>query len=339
MSQRLPRTDGAVVVGVDGSEDGDRAVRYGVAEAVRGRRSVRLVHVVHEAIPLSPMLPMFGAETLRAVGTRILTDARDRALEAAGDRLPGVEEVLARGPRAGAILAHATDATMIVLGLRASTARRIWTGSTCSGVAARARCPVTAVPEEWEESAAGRRCVIAAVDGSAASAEVLRAAFAAADERHAGLRVVHAWRPTGQYDAAIGGRVAAEAWQRQAEPAVWELVAGWRGDFPTVEVEVDVRYQSVVVALAEAARHAELLVIGRRGDRAPFGLSLGSTARTMLRVASCPVEIVPSPAYEAGPVAAADGEHARVPQQTSRQSSGPLPGRVPGELRASSTGW
>jgi len=162
--------------------------------------------------------------------------------------------------------------------------------------------------------------------------EVLRAGFAAAEERHARLLVVHAWRPSGPYDAAIGGRVAAEAWQRQTEPAVWELVAGWRGDFPAVEVEVDVRYQRVVVALAETTRHADVLVMGRRGERAPFGLVLGSTARTMLRVAACPVEIVPAPAYEAGSASRADPEPGRIPHQLPRrppdQVSGSAPGRV-----------
>lgn len=331
MSERSWRADGVVLVGVDGTEDGDRAIRYGVAEAVRERRGVRLVHVVHEPVPLSPMLPLFGADTLRGVGTRILADARDRALEAAGERVLHVEEVLARGPRSSAILAHATDAALVVLGVRASTARSIWTGSTTSGVAARSHCPVTAVPEDWDGTAA-RRCVVAAVDGSPASAEVLRAGFAAADERQARLLVVHAWRPSGPYDAAIGGRVAAEAWQRQTEPAVWELVAGWRGDFPAVEVEVDVRYQRVVVALAETTRHADVLVMGRRGERAPFGLALGSTARTMLRVAACPVEIVPAPAYEAGSASRADPEPGRIPRQPPRrppdQVSGPALGRV-----------
>ncbi|MGN6131114.1 MAG: universal stress protein [Nocardioidaceae bacterium] len=332
MNERASRTGGVVLVGVDGTEDSDRAIRYGVAEALRGSGAVRLVHVIHEAVPLNPMLPLFGADTLRGVGTRILTEARDRALEAARDRPLHVEEVIARGPRASAILAHAVDAALIVLGVRSSTAQRIWTGSTTTGVAARAHCPVIAVPEEWDPEAV-HRCVVAAVDGSPASAEVLRAGFAAAEERHARLLVVHAWRPTGQYDAAIGGRVAAEAWQRQTEPAVWELVAGWRGDYPTVEVEVDLRYQSTVVALAEAARHADLLVMGRRGERAPFGLSLGSRARTMLRVAACPVQIVPAPAYEPAAAAGADREQGRIPRQVSGPASGQvgpdLPRRTP----------
>ena len=102
---------------------------------------------------------------------------------------------------------------------------------------------------------------------------------------------------------------------------MWELVAGWRGDFPTVEVEVDLRYQNVVVALAELARHADLLVLGRRGERAPFGLSLGSRARTMLRVAVCPVEFVPAPADGAGGPGALDPEPGRIPAQA--------PGHVP----------
>jgi nucleotide-binding universal stress UspA family protein len=293
-SRKQPR--GIVVVGVDGSEEAERAIRYAVAEAARDGRAIRLVHVVHESVPLAPMLPMFGSDTLRSVGTQILADAEALARRLAGDAVH-VETVLAHGPRAGALLAHAGDASMIVLAPRSSTLERFRTGSTTSAVAARAHCPVPAVPEEWL-AAKNHRRVIAAVDGSPVSRDVIAAAFAAAQERRADLVVVHAWRPVGQYDAVIGGRVAAEAWQRQSEPAVWELIAGYRADYPDVEVQVELHYQRTVVALVEASRHADLLVMGRRGERAPMGLSLGSTARAMLRSGLCPVEIVPSPRHD-----------------------------------------
>jgi nucleotide-binding universal stress UspA family protein len=294
-----------VLIGVDGTEAADRAVRYGVQEAQREHRSIRLVHVVHEAVPLNPMLPLFGSDTLRAVGTRILADAEARVRQLA-DEPVHVEQVLARGPRASAILVHAQDAAVVVLGTRPSTMEHIWTGSTTTGVAARAHCPVISVPEEWLTAPVHRR-VVAAVDGSPASADVLRAAFAEAHDRGAQLVVVHAWRPSGQYDVAIGARVGAEAWERQTEPAVWALVAGWRADFPDVAVEVCLKYQNVAVALAEASRQADLLVMGRRGERAPFGLSLGSRARTMIRVGACPVEIVPVP----------QAEHGEIPKQAA----------------------
>ncbi len=296
MSENSRQAPDAVVVGVDGTEDADRAIRYAVGEAARAGCGLRLVHVVHESVPLAPMLPMFGADTLRAVGTQILADAGDRVRELAGPDV-GVEEILAHGPRAGALLAHADAAALIVLGTRSSAMQRFRTGSTTNAVAAHARCPVVAVPEEWLTAKEHRR-VVAGVDGSAASADVIRAGFAAAEARRAALVVMHAWRPAGLYDAAIGARVAAEAWQRQSEPAVWALVAGWRADHPDVEVQVDLRYQSVSAALAESARHADLLVLGRRGEGAPFGLSLGSKARTLLRAGVCPVEIVPAPRHE-----------------------------------------
>jgi nucleotide-binding universal stress UspA family protein len=36
------------------------------------------------------------------------------------------------------------------------------------------------------------------------------------------------------------------------------------------------------------------MVIGRTGHRAPSGLMLGSIAHTLLRTASCPLEVVPT---------------------------------------------
>ena len=278
-----------IVVGVDGGDDSDRAVRYAVKEARRTGRPVRLVHVMPETVPMTPMLPLFAADTLRAVGSHLLADAAARVHDL-GNGTVDVETVLAHGPRTAALLAHADDAAMIVLGRRSSTLARLRTGSTTSAVASRAECPVVAVPENWEYPQE-RYHVVAAIDGTPGSADVLRAGLAAAQEREERLVVLHAWRPMAPYEAAFGHGRAAEIWQRQTEPAVWQQVAGLRADYPGVEVEVDLRYEHTADALVEAARHADLLVMGRRGEH--HGLALGSKARALLRAGDCPVEIVP----------------------------------------------
>lgn len=281
-----------VVVGTDGSPDGDRATAYAVQEALRTKRSVRVVHVIPEAVPMTPMLPLFSADSLRAVGTQILREAAERVRDLGKDEV-AVETVLAHGPRIPALLAHTYDAALVVLGRRASTLSRIRTGSTTSAAAGRADCPVVAVPKEWS-SAPVHGHVVAAVDGTPASADVVRTALAAAHERGCDLVVVHAWRPLAPYDLALGGEPAAEVWMRQTEPVVWSLVAGLRADNPDVEVRVDLRYEHTADALVDAGRDADLLVMGRRGEGAMFGTALGSKARALLRSGVCPVEIVPT---------------------------------------------
>lgn len=292
MNQTSSQTARAViVVGTDGSTDSDRAIAYAVQQALRTGWSLRIVHVIPEAVPMTPMLPLFSADSLRAVGSEILGAAADLVRELSKDQVVA-ETVLAHGPRVPALLAHTYDAALIVLGRRSSTLARIRTGSTTAAVAGRADCPVVAVPEEWT-SAPEHGHVVAAVDGTPASVDVVRTALGAAHERGADLVVVHAWRPLAPYDLAFGG-AASEAWMRQAEPAVWSLVAGLRAEFPDVEVRVDVRYEHTVDALVDAGEEADLLVMGRRGEGAFLGSALGSKARTLLRAGVCPVEIVPT---------------------------------------------
>jgi nucleotide-binding universal stress UspA family protein len=283
-----------VVVGVDGSDDAARAVRYAVEEIGRTGGRMRLVHVVPEAVPMATMLPLFGTDTLVEVGRRILADAESLALSLAPEGAH-VETALAHGPRVNALLSHARDAALIVLGRRPSLIARIRTGSTTSAVAARADCPVVGVPDEWGETPRHGR-VVAAVDGSSASTAVLKAGLAAAHDRHAQLVVLHAWRPMAPYESVLAGGRAADTWQRQAEPVVWAMVAGLRAAYPDVEVQVDLHYERTADALVAAGRSADLMVLGRRGDGPSFGLLLGSMPRALLRAGVCPIEVVPFPA-------------------------------------------
>lgn len=282
-----------VVAAVDGTDDGARAVRYAVEEARRTGAAIHLVHVLHEMVPTAPMLPLFQSDTIRAVGSGILEDAAAQVRGLADDDID-VEKHLVAGPRAAALIAAAGDRP-IVLGPRASSFQRLLTGSTTAEVAAHAHGLVFCVPRDWQYGAVTGR-VIAGVDGSPHSRGVLQAALRVAAERGARLAVLHAWRPSGIYDAAIGGRVLADSWERQTEPAIWELVAGLRADHPNVEVQVELRFARPEVALAEESRHADLLVLGRRGEDRPLGLSLGAKARALIHAGICPVLIAPVPA-------------------------------------------
>jgi nucleotide-binding universal stress UspA family protein len=292
------RSAGPVVDAFDGTDDGARALRYGVDQARRFGRRLRLVHVPHQAVPMTPMLPLLAAETLREVAHRVLADAEKKVDELAHGTVQ-VEAILAPGPRVPAILTHSADASLVVVGQRSSAARRWLTGSTTTGVAAGATCPVVCVPAGWDPALEHRR-VLAGVDGSDASVHVIEAALAAADERGAALSLLHAWRPVGEYDAAIVQRVLVDEWRSQADRHLAELTAVAGKAHPDVMVTRKLEYCSPAVALVQASANADLLVIGRRGAGAPFGLSLGSLARTMIRSAHCPVEVVPTPALDKG---------------------------------------
>jgi nucleotide-binding universal stress UspA family protein len=282
-----------VVVGVDGSDDATRAIRYATEEIGRRGGRLRLVHVVPETVPMAAMLPLYGADTLVEVGRRLLSEAESFATTTLPEDT-SVETVLAHGPRVDGLLAHTRDAALVVLGRRPSLLAHIRTGSTTGAVAARADCPVVGVPDEWAAAPRHGR-VVAAVDGSSASGAVLQAGLAAAHDRHARLVVLHAWRPLAPYESILAGPQAAETWQRQAEPVLWGMVAGLRAAYPDVEVQVDLHYERTADALVAAGRTADLMVLGRKGDGPSFGMLLGSTPRALLRAGVCPIEVVPGP--------------------------------------------
>lgn len=315
MTQNQQESMSMIVVGVDGGEDSDRAIRYAVAEAVRSGRGIRLVHVLPETVAMTPMLPMFSADSLKAVGTQILRDGV-ATIDGLGGEDLRTETVLAHGPQTSAFLAHTLDASLIVLGRRSSAFAHIRTGSTTSSIASRATCPVVAVPEEWDD-AEERGRIVAAIDLSNVSQDVLRAGFEAAHERDSDLVVLYAWRPTPPYDTVAGTPRDAEAWYRQTEPVVWEQVAGLRSDFPHVEVQVVLRYERPVDAIVDIGRDADLMVMGRHREGAPYVMALGAKARTMMRAAVCPVEIVPSRAAAA-----------QVPRQAEARDVSTPPHRV-----------
>src|SRR3954466_7197732 len=104
-----------VVVGIDGTADGERALWYGVALATREDLDLRLVHVAHEIAFNAPMTPYIPPITMREIGQSILMKAARQAEEAGFDA-DRTSTMLALGPRRRAILRHAEDARYVVLG-------------------------------------------------------------------------------------------------------------------------------------------------------------------------------------------------------------------------------
>ena len=62
---------------------------------------------------------------------------------------------------------------------------------------------------------------------------------------------------------------------------------------PGIPGKTERSHKGLCAALLGATEGADLLVIGRRGQGAPIGLPMGSTARAMIRESRCPVEITP----------------------------------------------
>ena len=280
-----------VVVGVDGSEQSDRAVRYAVVEARRRHSGILLVHAVHETAPMAAMLPLYSLESFAEVGQRLVDDAERLALELDPD--VGVTTSVKGGSRVGVILDAAEHASLVVLGHRTRTgAGRVLAQSTSTGVAARAHCPVVSVPDCWPEDGTYGQVVVG-IDASAASHDALDLAFQEARRRSSKLVVMHAWRLPNAYDDIAASRLAVDEWLRSARDEMEKTLTTFREAYPTVDVDVDLRHEYPGPALVATTRGADLVVVGRRGHGAPLGMYLGSIARLLIREGRCPVEIAP----------------------------------------------
>jgi len=131
--------------------------------------------------------------------------------------------------------------------------------------------------------------VVVGVDGSALSELALAYAFEQASLKGVGLHVVHAWwtRATaGQTPDTQRDKIA------QEKLTLSEAVVGWAEQYPDVEVRVSMPVGPAVLALTEAARGAELLVVGSRGLDGIRRLVLGSVSRGVLKHAPCTVVVV-----------------------------------------------
>ena len=287
-----------IVVGVDGTEESQVAVRFAALEARRNGCGLRLVHAMPETVPMAPMLPLISVETLDQVGHRIVNGAKQLAYDVVDGDLQ-VEGVVRPGSRVRVVLAAAEDARMVVLGRRdRSLLGRVFTGSTCAGVAPRSRCPVVSVPNGWApEDPSGP--VVVGVKDARSSRDALAAGFALAAQRGTRLVVLHAWKLPSGYDDIVVSRDAVDEWIASAKTMVEDLLDDWRGSYPEVNVEIDLRHEYPAPALVAASERAGLLVLGRHGQHTPWGMRLGSKAHALLRESRCPVLIaLPQPTEE-----------------------------------------
>jgi nucleotide-binding universal stress UspA family protein len=132
--------------------------------------------------------------------------------------------------------------------------------------------------------------IVVGVDGSEQSKETLRFALEEARRWRTELHVVHAfweWEP-------IPGTKELELDRDPEEREAWlaALVREVVGEVGDVEIRQSTVDDDPAPALLDAARDAELLIVGSRGQGGFAGLLLGSVGQQCAHHASCPVVIV-----------------------------------------------
>jgi nucleotide-binding universal stress UspA family protein len=147
--------------------------------------------------------------------------------------------------------------------------------------------------------------IVVGLDGSPGSRAALALAHQEARLRGAALHAVHVWRiPLGLSlpEPSVAGHAPvsvadldrlAERFRQQANELLEQMLVEELGQEPEVEVRREVVEANPAEALIEAARGADLLVVGSRGLGGFRGLLLGSVSQHVAQHAPCPVAIVP----------------------------------------------
>jgi nucleotide-binding universal stress UspA family protein len=283
-----------VVVGIDGSECDEVAIRWATKEASMRRLPLRVVNVLDPPVMARPL--DIG------LADRILTYCREDARQIVDDGAalarslaPDVEvtPTVVTGQLVPALLAETADARLVVLGSgRRFDATRVRLGSVAAHVSAHATCPVIVArsPVTGElATALGRAGIVVGVDGSAISEAAIAFAFEEASWRGLGLTVVHAWQMSRMpvtFDVAEATREAAE------ERVLAEALAGWSEKYPDVQVMSRLVRDHPARALMEEAMGAVLLVVGSHGRGRFAEMVLGSVSQVVLRHAGTSIAIV-----------------------------------------------
>jgi nucleotide-binding universal stress UspA family protein len=283
-----PRT---FVVGVDASDDADRALQW----ARRNAGPDDAIVAVH-AWDLSTAVGMDEYATvpfdqLDQIAERGIAELVERQEDA---RITGVAE---QGHAGRAVVSQADecDADVVVVGHSGSGRASIVLGSTANHVIHHTERPVVVARGDHGGTA---ELIVVGVDdhdlddeGENESVRALRWAYGLAGARI--IIVAHAWFVPSVAAGRFSNAGADLDHVDHDAIAIAEHVIAAAGDAPAgVDVRPTALRGTPEFALIEASRDADLTVVGSRGRGGFSGLVLGSTSLDLTSHAHCPVAIV-----------------------------------------------
>lgn len=286
---------GRIAVGFDGSDASQEAVDWAAREARTRRRGLTLVHALMPPVTtgglgvgLPPSLDIINdleraaRDELEALAATLRTEGLD------------VDATVRIGAASSVMLEASEEADLVVIGSRGHGGfRGLLLGSVGAQVAAHAVCPIAVIRGTAPEAAAK---VVVGIDGSPAAEAALAFAFDAASRHGWTVQAVHAW-DVPAYDLLIvpNGPVPVPLTDVADDEVrlAAEVLAGFRDDYPDVDVVESLVRAPAVQALLDAAADAALVVVGTHGHSPAMGALLGSVSNGLLHKAVTPVVVVP----------------------------------------------
>jgi nucleotide-binding universal stress UspA family protein len=292
-----------IVVGVDGSEQSQAALRWAAREADLRDADLTVVlvwdlfnqHHVDGSKKFDPAYDGTDAEAaLQSIVERTLGAERAASVD---------RQAMCEVPAPG-LLDAAKDADLLVVGARGLGGfRGLLLGSVSQQVLHHATGPVAVVRSGADASPpeGGTERIVVGVDGSDPSRAALRWALTEGRLRSATVEAVHAWDvpmiygPVGvgfPYDTQGLDRAAHELLDQIVEEVSKEVAD--QAGAAAVTVERTVTPGGPATGVLDAAEDADLIVVGRRGAGGFQRLLLGSVSDHVARHATCPVVVLPA---------------------------------------------
>ncbi len=278
-----------VIVGYDGSEDADHALRYGAAEAVTRDADLVIVNAVDDMVLNSAWGVVFDPDTIRAGALEMLTAAVEQAV-GYGVVRERVRTEVGLGNPAAVLARHSEAASLIVLGCRSVVeGERAFVGSTAVGVAGTSHCPVIAVSAQQRQREERTGLVGVGVNTAAKGAIALEWALQEC-EAHGGSVVVISVAKAAAGRLFRSGAVPPEVQDeliRVTRERIAEMVRPLAEAHPEVPIELDVSYGNPLDVLIDRSETLDLVVVEVHTSFPTY--SVGGVTRGLMTHAHCPV--------------------------------------------------
>ncbi len=309
--QQPPPVPTGIVVGVDGSDQGNCALVWAAREAARRRRPLHMVTAY--------TVPIFAASGLdggyATVDDDVIREGAEAVLQQAVAKLAGqdlqLDARVESGDAAGVLLEMSETAELLVFGSRGRggfVGRLL--GSVSSALPAHSKCPTVTVPlscadrlgetphhspgrQDRPSTAEVQNVVTVGVDGSDQARLAVLVAAEQAQRAGRSLHVICAVPPYTGSMAWVPAPLDRDALFRDIHVQLDAGLAWLTSHFPSLPIRTELADGAPVEVLIEATKTSELLVLGTRGRGGFAGMLLGSTTDGVLHHAKGPVMVVP----------------------------------------------
>jgi len=277
-----------VLVGIDGSEDGIRAARYGIGRALASGADLWFANAVDDGVSTGGWGVIYDPAVLKEAGDAAVAQASELAV-AKGVPADRIRTDVVIGSPASVLSEFSRQAEILIVGRRASTGlERMFVGSTSTSLVSVSYCPLIVISAASTPEATGKFQKITVALGHSGDT-ALRWACKEAQSRGFQVDVLHVFPNQLRVGLVQATAQQEKEWLERVQAGLEEIVGPVRADFP--ELSITLRSPRGVLAdeLIQESAHVDLLVLGIR-PRAT-GMVPGPV-RGVLAHSSCPVALI-----------------------------------------------